>query len=234
MTSRRRSLDHVALQHLRSLLDVSLFSLNNPRFYSSHVASSYDVISESQLPGGFVSILKPRPRQFISVPCDEFRRRMSPPRAQPHHLRSLSLSLFLPLPPLLLCFSQCAVISLPHQRSSIPSTTHRCSFLIRPAGLKYSNNSLPGVGVLFHFLCVEPSALRLYGARNADEENLQGGKQRKPRGKMKSSTLIAAALAFCTSLVSAGVVITPVQIDQTVPDASGDCFFGVSTPFGCA
>lgn len=51
---------------------------------------------------------------------------------------------------------------------------------------------------------------------------------------MKPATLAAAAIAFCASLVSAGVVITPVFADQVVPKAADDCFFGVTTPSGCA
>jgi hypothetical protein len=44
----------------------------------------------------------------------------------------------------------------------------------------------------------------------------------------------AAILGFAASLVSAGVVITPVFSDQVVAKAADDCFFGVTTPAGCA
>ncbi|KAI0872975.1 hypothetical protein GGS24DRAFT_502251 [Hypoxylon argillaceum] len=47
---------------------------------------------------------------------------------------------------------------------------------------------------------------------------------------MKATTLL---VALCASLASAGVVITPIKSDQVVPKVAGDCFFGVSTPFGC-
>ena len=50
---------------------------------------------------------------------------------------------------------------------------------------------------------------------------------------MKPTTLAAAALAFCVSLVSAGVVITPIRPDQVVDKTGDDCFFGVITPNGC-
>ena len=46
--------------------------------------------------------------------------------------------------------------------------------------------------------------------------------------------MTVAVLAFCVSLVSAGVVITPVRADQVVPKTDDDCFFGVTTPRGCA
>ncbi|OHW97871.1 hypothetical protein CSPAE12_03487 [Colletotrichum incanum] len=52
---------------------------------------------------------------------------------------------------------------------------------------------------------------------------------------MKVSLALLATL--CASLASAGVVITPVRQNQIVPAAqkvSGDCFFGVVTPQGCA
>ncbi|KAK7962181.1 uncharacterized protein PG986_003006 [Apiospora aurea] len=35
-------------------------------------------------------------------------------------------------------------------------------------------------------------------------------------------------------LASAGVVITPILQDQVVPKVADDCFFGVTTPQGCA
>ncbi|KAI0098005.1 hypothetical protein GGR51DRAFT_566042 [Nemania sp. FL0031] len=47
---------------------------------------------------------------------------------------------------------------------------------------------------------------------------------------MKATTFL---VALCASLVSAGVVITPISKDQVVPKVEGDCFFGVSTPTGC-
>ncbi|KAK1518780.1 uncharacterized protein CCOS01_11600 [Colletotrichum costaricense] len=53
--------------------------------------------------------------------------------------------------------------------------------------------------------------------------------------KMKVSLAILTTL--CASLATAGVVITPVRQNQVVPAAqkvSGDCFFGVVTPQGCA
>ncbi|ERS98215.1 hypothetical protein HMPREF1624_04998 [Sporothrix schenckii ATCC 58251] len=49
---------------------------------------------------------------------------------------------------------------------------------------------------------------------------------------MKLSLLAIVAAAATT--VSAGVVITPVFADQVVAKDSGDCFFGVVTPQGCA
>ncbi|KAF4773789.1 hypothetical protein HER10_EVM0004596 [Colletotrichum scovillei] len=52
---------------------------------------------------------------------------------------------------------------------------------------------------------------------------------------MKVSLAILTTL--CASLATAGVVITPVRQNQVVPAAqkvSGDCFFGVVTPQGCA
>jgi len=50
---------------------------------------------------------------------------------------------------------------------------------------------------------------------------------------MKPTSVAVAALAFCVSLVSAGVVITPIKPDQVVPKTGDDCFFGVITPSGC-
>ena len=49
---------------------------------------------------------------------------------------------------------------------------------------------------------------------------------------MKFSVL--AFLAAAVTTVSASVVITPVFSDQVVPKTGGDCFFGVTTPQGCA
>ncbi|KAL2158456.1 hypothetical protein VTH06DRAFT_4504 [Thermothelomyces fergusii] len=50
---------------------------------------------------------------------------------------------------------------------------------------------------------------------------------------MKLAACAAAALALCGSLVSAGVVRTPILPDQVVPKTKGDCYFGVTTPQGC-
>ncbi|KAI0007401.1 hypothetical protein F4779DRAFT_619646 [Xylariaceae sp. FL0662B] len=47
------------------------------------------------------------------------------------------------------------------------------------------------------------------------------------------TTFATTLLAFCASLVSAGVVITPIFSNQIVPKGSGDCFYGEITPFGC-
>ncbi|KAI1379793.1 hypothetical protein F4677DRAFT_441989 [Hypoxylon crocopeplum] len=47
------------------------------------------------------------------------------------------------------------------------------------------------------------------------------------------TAIATTLLALCASLASAGVVITPIHQDQLVPNLSGDCFFGVSTPYGC-
>ncbi|KAL0937965.1 uncharacterized protein CTRU02_207696 [Colletotrichum truncatum] len=49
---------------------------------------------------------------------------------------------------------------------------------------------------------------------------------------MKVSLAILTTL--CASLVSAGVVITPVKPNQVIEANPGDCFFGVVTPQGCA
>ncbi|KAI0018093.1 hypothetical protein F4780DRAFT_781656 [Xylariomycetidae sp. FL0641] len=43
----------------------------------------------------------------------------------------------------------------------------------------------------------------------------------------------ATLLALCASIASAGVVTTPIFIDQLVDSLAGDCFGGVSTPNGC-
>ncbi|TDZ46904.1 hypothetical protein CTRI78_v008832 [Colletotrichum trifolii] len=45
---------------------------------------------------------------------------------------------------------------------------------------------------------------------------------------------LALLTTLCASLASAGVVITPVRPNQVIPANSGDCFFGVVTPQGCA
>jgi hypothetical protein len=49
---------------------------------------------------------------------------------------------------------------------------------------------------------------------------------------MKS--VIALVFAIAASMVSAGVVITPIRANQVVPKNADDCFFGVTTPAGCA
>ncbi|EEY15898.1 hypothetical protein VDBG_02007 [Verticillium alfalfae VaMs.102] len=45
---------------------------------------------------------------------------------------------------------------------------------------------------------------------------------------------VAALLATAASLASGAVVITPVTQNQVVDRVSGDCYFGVATPQGCA
>lgn len=50
----------------------------------------------------------------------------------------------------------------------------------------------------------------------------------------KMKTAFALVMAAAASLVSAGVVITPVFKDQVIQANKGDCFFGVTTPEGCA
>ncbi|KAF6795341.1 hypothetical protein CMUS01_15946 [Colletotrichum musicola] len=45
---------------------------------------------------------------------------------------------------------------------------------------------------------------------------------------------LALLTTLCASLATAGVVITPVRQNQVIPANSGDCFFGVTTPQGCA
>ncbi|CCF34801.1 hypothetical protein CH063_01205 [Colletotrichum higginsianum] len=48
---------------------------------------------------------------------------------------------------------------------------------------------------------------------------------------------LALLTTLCASLAAAGVVITPVRPNQIIPPdqkVSGDCFFGVVTPQGCA
>ncbi|KAK3939439.1 hypothetical protein QBC46DRAFT_342529 [Diplogelasinospora grovesii] len=50
---------------------------------------------------------------------------------------------------------------------------------------------------------------------------------------MKLATLAVTMLSLGLSLVSAGVVITPITSDQVVPKNADDCFFGVTTPQGC-
>ncbi|KAI0125172.1 hypothetical protein BJ170DRAFT_686040 [Xylariales sp. AK1849] len=47
-------------------------------------------------------------------------------------------------------------------------------------------------------------------------------------------TTFAFVLAFAASMASAGVVITPIRADQVVPQNGDDCFFGVTSPAGCA
>lgn len=49
---------------------------------------------------------------------------------------------------------------------------------------------------------------------------------------MKS--IFALVIALGASMASAGVVITPVRANQVVPKNPDDCFFGVTTPNGCA
>ncbi|TPX10674.1 uncharacterized protein E0L32_008408 [Thyridium curvatum] len=49
-----------------------------------------------------------------------------------------------------------------------------------------------------------------------------------------SAAFTALAALCCASIARAGVVITPVFADQVVQKASNDCFFGVTTPQGCA
>lgn len=44
---------------------------------------------------------------------------------------------------------------------------------------------------------------------------------------------LAAAVVAALPLVSAGVVIVPIEMNQVVEKMSGDCFFGVVTPQGC-
>lgn len=48
--------------------------------------------------------------------------------------------------------------------------------------------------------------------------------------KAFTTTLLLSSIV---ALVSAGIVITPIEEDQIVPKSSGDCFFGVVTPQGC-
>lgn len=50
---------------------------------------------------------------------------------------------------------------------------------------------------------------------------------------MRLIAFAAATLSLCLSLVSAGVVRTPIRPDQVVPKTGDDCFFGVTTPQGC-
>ncbi|KAL2149801.1 hypothetical protein VTH82DRAFT_7477 [Thermothelomyces myriococcoides] len=50
---------------------------------------------------------------------------------------------------------------------------------------------------------------------------------------MKLAAFAATALSLCASLVSAGVVRTPILPDQVVPKTGGDCYYGVTTPQGC-
>jgi hypothetical protein len=48
------------------------------------------------------------------------------------------------------------------------------------------------------------------------------------------TTFFLALLSTAVSFVAADIVITPVFADQIVQKQSGDCFFGVVTPQGCA
>ncbi|KAK4145758.1 uncharacterized protein C8A04DRAFT_26505 [Dichotomopilus funicola] len=50
---------------------------------------------------------------------------------------------------------------------------------------------------------------------------------------MRLVAFAAVTLSLCLSLVSAGVVRTPIRPDQVVPKTGDDCFFGVTTPQGC-
>ncbi|EJT70939.1 hypothetical protein GGTG_11962 [Gaeumannomyces tritici R3-111a-1] len=46
---------------------------------------------------------------------------------------------------------------------------------------------------------------------------------------------VAVAIAtLCASMASAWVVITPVTPEMVVPKQGNDCFWGVTTPQGCA
>ncbi|KAM0279688.1 hypothetical protein ACHAQH_004490 [Verticillium albo-atrum] len=45
---------------------------------------------------------------------------------------------------------------------------------------------------------------------------------------------VTALLGLVASFASAAVVITPVAQNQVVNRVSGDCFYGVVTPQGCA
>ncbi|RSL49310.1 hypothetical protein CEP54_012495 [Fusarium duplospermum] len=47
------------------------------------------------------------------------------------------------------------------------------------------------------------------------------------------TTLFVTLLSASASLVSAGIVITPVWANQIVEKLSGDCPFGEVTPQGC-
>ncbi|KAI5464494.1 hypothetical protein BGZ63DRAFT_421519 [Mariannaea sp. PMI_226] len=47
------------------------------------------------------------------------------------------------------------------------------------------------------------------------------------------ATIAFALLTSAASLVSAGIVITPIFGNQIVPKSSGDCPYGVTTPQGC-
>jgi hypothetical protein len=48
------------------------------------------------------------------------------------------------------------------------------------------------------------------------------------------TTFLVAVLSAAVSLVAAEIMITPVLQEQIVEKVSGDCFFGVVTPRGCA
>ncbi|KLU82926.1 hypothetical protein MAPG_01993 [Magnaporthiopsis poae ATCC 64411] len=49
---------------------------------------------------------------------------------------------------------------------------------------------------------------------------------------MKAAAAVVAT--FLASMASAWVVITPVTPEMVVPKSGDDCFFGVTTPQGCA
>ena len=51
---------------------------------------------------------------------------------------------------------------------------------------------------------------------------------------MKFAAATTIVFSLCVSLASAGIVSIPVRPEQVVPKDSGDCFFGVTTPQGCA
>ncbi|KJK75730.1 hypothetical protein H634G_09094 [Metarhizium anisopliae BRIP 53293] len=46
-------------------------------------------------------------------------------------------------------------------------------------------------------------------------------------------TSLALVLGAAASIVTAGIVITPIMDDQIVPRMGDDCAFGVVTPQGC-
>ncbi|KAK5994950.1 Secreted virulence factor MC69 [Cladobotryum mycophilum] len=46
------------------------------------------------------------------------------------------------------------------------------------------------------------------------------------------STVFLTIISTVISLASAGIVITPIYDNQIVDKKSGDCFFGVVTPYG--
>ncbi|KAL2258311.1 hypothetical protein VTK26DRAFT_8407 [Humicola hyalothermophila] len=51
---------------------------------------------------------------------------------------------------------------------------------------------------------------------------------------MKLTAAATVVFSLCVSLASAGLVTIPVKPEHVVPKDSGDCFFGVTTPQGCA